>query len=56
MTGKALDALAFLTDADAAATGRVRLAPETAAEMRKLLDAYWPYVAGRVPRSAKWIR
>jgi DNA repair protein RecO (recombination protein O) len=56
VSGKALDALDFLADAGNEAAGRVRLAPETAGEMRKLLDAYWPYVAGRVPRSAKWIR
>lgn len=56
VSGKALDALSFLAAADDEATGRVRLAAKTAGEMRKLLDAYWPHVAGRVPRSAKWIR
>lgn len=53
--GKALDALAFLAAADDESARRVRLSPETAAEMRKLLRVYWPFVLGRQPRALKWV-
>jgi len=54
-TGKALDALAFLARAADEEVARVRLSRETAADMRKLLRAYWVYVLGRVPRSLRWV-
>ncbi len=53
--GKALDALRFLAAADNASIGRVRLLPQTAAEMRKLLRQYWAHVVGNPLRSSRWI-
>lgn len=53
---KALDALLFLRTADEEALGRVRLAPKTAADMRRVLRAYWPCVLSREPRAARWLR
>ena len=53
--GKALDALAFLAAAGDDELDRVRLAEQTAADMRKLLRAYWPYVLGREPRALHWV-
>ena len=54
--GKALDALAFLSAAGPSEANRVRLSKETAADMRKVLGAYWPHVLGRAPRALKWVR
>ena len=55
VSGKALDALAFLAEADDEKTERVRLSAETAADMRKLLRACWVHVLGREPRSLRWV-
>lgn len=54
--GKALEALAFLSAAGPGEAARVRLSKQTAADMRKVLGAYWPHVLGRAPRAIKWVR
>ena len=52
--GKALDALGFLATADDCEAGRVTLSRRTAADMRKLLQQYWPHVLGRPLRAMRW--
>lgn len=55
ISGKALDALRFLSLAADADVLRVRLSPQTSAEMRKLLRIYWLHVLGNPLRSGRWI-
>jgi DNA repair protein RecO (recombination protein O) len=55
ISGKALAALLFLAAAEDGDVERVRLSPETAVDMRKLLRLYWPYVLGRPPRALRWV-
>jgi DNA repair protein RecO (recombination protein O) len=55
VSGKALDALAFLAAADDRQADRVAMSPQTRSDVRRLLTEYWQHVLGRPVRAMRYL-